>query len=252
MSKALLEMKNLYFQYGTETIFEDLSLHINKEEFVSVIGPSGSGKTTLFRLITGLEFPQQGKVLLQGSAVTSAGGKIGYMPQRDQLMPWRTILENAVLPLELQGVKRKDAYEKALPLLASFGLEGTENSYPGELSGGMRQRVSFLRAYLTGAEVLLLDEPFSALDAITRLSMQEWLVGQWVKWKKTIIFITHDLDEALFLSDRIFVTSSPPMTALRELKIPLERPRTMEDLNDPALLKMKQELLRQFRAEGVL
>lgn len=174
------------------------------------------------------------------------------MPQRDQLMPWRTILDNAVLPLELQGVKRKEAYEKALPLLTSFGLEGTESAYPGELSGGMRQRVSFLRAYLTGADVLLLDEPFSALDAITRLSMQEWLMEQWAKWKKTIIFITHDLDEALFLSDRVFVTSRPPMTELKELEISMERPRTMEDLNDPSLLKVKRELLRQFRAEGVL
>ncbi|SDO48863.1 putative hydroxymethylpyrimidine transport system ATP-binding protein [Alkalicoccus daliensis] len=245
-------MKNLHFQYGKEAIFEDLSLQVNQEEFVSVIGPSGSGKTTLFRLITGLEAPQQGEVLLQGKAVTSAGGRIGYMPQRDQLMPWRTILENVILPLELQGIRKKEACEKALPLLASFGLEGTEHSYPGELSGGMRQRVSFLRAYLTGAEVLLLDEPFSALDAITRLSMQEWLTAQWTKWKKTIIFITHDLDEALFLSDRVFVTSTPPMTSLKELQIPLARPRTMEDVNDPSLLQVKRELLRQFRAEGVL
>lgn len=252
MHKPLLEMNHLHFQYGKEIIFEDLSLHVNKEEFVSVIGPSGSGKTTLFRLITGLESPQQGNVLLEGNAVTPAGGKIGYMPQHDQLMPWRTILQNAALPLELQGMKKRDAHEKVLPLLASFGLEGTELSYPGELSGGMRQRVSFLRAYLTGAEVLLLDEPFSALDAITRLSMQEWLVDQWTTWKKTIIFITHDLDEALFLSDRVFVTSRPPMSALRELHIPLARPRNMEDLNNSALLQIKQELLRQFRAEGVL
>lgn len=250
MNEALLKMQNVTFRYGTNPIFEDLSLHIKEKEFVSVIGPSGSGKTTLFRLITGLESPDQGKVLLGGSQVTAAEGKIGYMPQRDQLMPWRTILENVILPLELQGVKKKEAYETALPLLSSFGLEGTEHAYPGELSGGMRQRVSFLRAYLTGADVLLLDEPFSALDAITRLSMQEWLLEQWMKWKKTIIFITHDLDEALFLSDRVFVTTKPPMTSLQELDIPLGRPRTMEDLSQPALLNIKQELLQQFRAEG--
>ncbi len=211
MSKTAIEFKNVTFFYKNSTkaekgpILDNFSLKINDGEFVSIIGPSGSGKSTLFRLITGLEQPDSGEILINGSLYDSRFGETGYMPQQDLLMPWRTIAENAALPLELKGIKKDEALQQVLELLDEFGLKGTEHKYPGDLSGGMRQRVSFLRAVLSGSNALLLDEPFSALDAITRLSMQEWLLDQWEKRKKTVLFVTHDVNEALFLSDRIFV-----------------------------------------------
>ncbi|WP_211655513.1 ABC transporter ATP-binding protein [Planococcus alpniumensis] len=251
MSKALLEVNNLNFHYGKEEIFKDLSFSIQNQEFISVVGPSGSGKTTLFRLLLGLEEPTKGDLLLRGQAIKLRDGNIGYVPQKDLLIPWRTIIDNVILPLELKGIHKKEAYKKAAPLFVSFGLDGTETLFPSMLSGGMKQRVSFMRAYLTGADILLLDEPFSALDAISRLAMQEWLLEQWKLLKKTIILITHDLDEALLMSDRIFVTTLPPMTKLKEVQISLSRPRTMEDvMNDSSLLSAKRELIQQFRKEG--
>lgn len=246
-----MEVNNLSFHYGKEEIFKDLSFSIQDQEFISVVGPSGSGKTTLFRLLLGLEEPTNGELLLRGEGIKLRDGNIGYVPQKDLLIPWRTIIDNVILPLELKGIQKKEAYEKATPLFASFGLDGTEQFFPSMLSGGMKQRVSFMRAYLTGADILLLDEPFSALDAISRLAMQEWLLEQWKSLKKTIVLITHDLDEALLMSDRIFVTALPPMTKLKEVQVSLSRPRTMEDvMKDSSLLSTKRELIQQFRKEG--
>ncbi|MDC6705813.1 ATP-binding cassette domain-containing protein, partial [Leclercia adecarboxylata] len=159
-----------------------------------IIGASGSGKSTIFRLITGLEQPTQGEIHLNGEMMEERLGRVGYMPQQDLLMPWRTIIDNAMLPLEIKGVPKKEAELQISKLLKDFGLKGVETAYPSDLSGGMKQRVSFLRTVLSGSNILLLDEPFSALDAITRLTMQEWLLEQWQKWKKTIVFITHDVD----------------------------------------------------------
>ncbi|KMY53414.1 ABC transporter ATP-binding protein [Bacillus sp. FJAT-27231] len=253
--KKVLEFQNMTFSYKdkqqTESIpiLQRVNTAIYDREFITIIGASGSGKSTLFRLITGLENPDEGHILLNGEAEEHRLGKVGYMPQQDLLMPWRTIQENAALPLELKRVPKEEAYKRVLPLLKEFGLEGMENRFPHELSGGMRQRVSFLRATLSGSNILLLDEPFSALDAITRLSMQEWLMEQWEKQKTTVVFITHDVNEALFLSDRIFVFGEKPIHTLQEVDVPLERPRSLKDLNQPSLIELKDQLLEQLRGK---
>lgn len=248
MRKPVLEFREVSFSYGGEKqILDQLDFTVYEHEFISIIGASGSGKSTMFRLITGLEKEESGAVFLNGEKQASRHGKTGYMPQQDLLMPWRTVMENAALPLELSGLKKKEAIQRILPLLEEFGLKGAEHKYPSELSGGMRQRVSFLRSILTGSNILLLDEPFSALDAITRLSMQEWLLDQWERRKKTILFITHDVNEALFLSDRIFVFQHAPVHHLQEVVVPLGRPRSLLDLNDPAVVKWKDTLIDQLR-----
>ncbi len=228
-------------------ILSQLSFAIKDGEFVSVIGPSGSGKSTLFRLISGLETQDEGKIFMNGEVVQNRLGHIGYMSQKDGLLPWLTVLENAALPLTLKRLYGKKAQKGVLEQLERFGLKGFERSYPHELSGGMRQRVSFLRALLSGSELLLLDEPFSALDAVTRMVMQEWLLEQWAAMKKTILFITHDVEEALFLSDRILVFSESPVNHLEEIVVPLTRPRTVADLKAPAFTELKERLLMDLK-----
>lgn len=176
------------------------------------------------------------------------------MPQQDLLLPWRTALDNALLPLELRGVARKEALGQVRSLFDEFGLAGTETLYPHQMSGGMRQRVSFLRAVvasgtLTGPPLILLDEPFSALDAITRIAMQEWLLEQWTKRKQTILLITHDVDEALFLSDRILVIEEQPVTQLTEIEVPLDRPRHLSDLEKREIVQLKYALLTKLKTK---
>ncbi|MCI2254972.1 ABC transporter ATP-binding protein [Domibacillus sp. PGB-M46] len=250
MRKPVLEFRDVSFSYGgKKPILDQLNMTVYDREFVTIIGASGSGKSTLFRLITGLEQEETGAVWLNGEQFKSRHGRTGYMPQQDLLMPWRTVLENASVPLELAGVSKREAAKRIIPLLDEFGLEGSADKYPSELSGGMRQRVSFLRSVLTGSNILLLDEPFSALDAITRLSMQEWLLDQWEQREKTILFITHDVNEALFLSDRIFIFRDTPVRTLEEVAVPLSRPRSQRDLNDPAVIKLKNDLIDQLRNE---
>lgn len=253
MSNSVLEFQKVNFQYESdktqsESILKNMSFHINDGEFISIIGPSGSGKSTIFRLITGLEQPNSGDILMNGEMTSDRLGSVGYMPQQDLLMPWRSIMDNAILPLEIKGIGKEEAQSRVSKLLVDFGLKGVENLFPGDLSGGMKQRVSFLRTILSGSNILLLDEPFSALDAITRLTMQEWLLEQWTKMEKTILFITHDVDEALFLSDRIFVTGQKPITTIQEVKVPLGRPRVLRDLGHPEVIELKEQLIGQLRA----
>jgi putative hydroxymethylpyrimidine transport system ATP-binding protein len=248
MRKPVLHFQDVSFSYGgKKPILDQLSMTVYDREFVTIIGASGSGKSTLFRLITGLEREETGAVWLNGEQFKSRHGRTGYMPQQDLLMPWRTVLENASVPLELAGVPKREAAKRIIPLLDEFGLKGSADKYPSELSGGMRQRVSFLRSVLTGSNILLLDEPFSALDAITRLSMQEWLLAQWEQREKTILFITHDVNEALFLSDRIFIFRDTPVRTLEEVAVPLDRPRSQRNLDDAAVIKLKNELIDQLR-----
>lgn len=253
MSKAVVKLSNVSFHYqnGLSTravpILENFDLDIYENEFVSIIGASGSGKSTLFRIITGLEQPEDGEVFINGLAHDTRLGLVGYMPQQDLLMPWRTILQNVALPLELKGMKPDAIEAEVLPLLEDFGLKGVERKYPADLSGGMKQRVSFLRTILTGSNVLLLDEPFSALDAITRLMMQEWLLDQWEKRRKTVLFITHDVNEALFLSDRIFVFKDTPTAKLEEVQVPLNRPRSFAELNSSEMINLREYLIDILR-----
>ncbi|BCD09734.1 ABC transporter ATP-binding protein [Bacillus cereus] len=244
-SKNILQFHNVSFHYDEKPIINELNASIQDKEFVSIIGPSGCGKSTLFRLITGLEEASTGQIEL----TETKSHPVGYMPQNDMLLPWRTIIENAALPLECQGVQKKEAQIKAKELLQKFGLQGYETKYPKDLSGGMRQRVSFIRTLLTGGEILLLDEPFSALDALTKASLQEWLFEQWKEWEKTILFITHDVEEALFLSNRIFVVENQPITTLTERIVPLDRNRTRKDLYKPEVLALKDELLSMLQRQ---
>ncbi|WP_299089383.1 ABC transporter ATP-binding protein [uncultured Metabacillus sp.] len=250
MSDPVLKFQHVTFRYdeAKTPILKDFDIQINEGEFVSIIGPSGSGKSTLFKLVTGLEHPTEGEIFLRNNLNSNRLGKVGYMPQQDLLLPWRTIVENAALPLEIKGVNKKEAHKRVLVLLEEFGLKGVEDCFPSDLSGGMRQRVSFLRTILSGAEVLLLDEPFSALDAITRISLQEWLLSQWEKRRETILFITHDVNEALFLSDRIFIFKDVPSSELEVIKVPLDRPRDLKDLNKPEVIELKDYLIDQLRA----
>ncbi|MBE7104706.1 ABC transporter ATP-binding protein [Bacillus cereus] len=244
-SKNILQFHNVSFHYDEKPIIDELNASIQDKEFVSIIGPSGCGKSTLFRLITGLEEASTGQIEL----TETKSHPVGYMPQKDMLLPWRTIIENAALPLECQGVQKKEAQVKAKELLHKFGLQGYEKKFPKDLSGGMRQRVSFIRTLLTGGEILLLDEPFSALDALTKASLQEWLFEQWKEWEKTILFITHDVEEALFLSNRILVVENQPIATLTERIVPLDRNRTRKDLYKPEVLALKEELLSMLQRQ---
>lgn len=259
--RLALEVQGLSYQFAPgKPLFDSLSFAVRKGEFVSLLAPSGLGKTTLFRLIAGLLEPEEGAVILangsavpahsRGKAASQRLGRIGYMPQRDCLMPWRSVWENGALGLEVAGVSKAEAKRKVLGMLPAFGLEGTENRLPAELSGGMRQRVSFLRTLLMGQEVLLLDEPFSALDAITRVDMQEWLLEVWEKISSTILFITHDVDEALFLSDRILVAYESPVRSMQEFIVPLSRPRSYDAVLEPDVAAVKKDILRLLRRDS--
>ncbi|MBI6871917.1 ABC transporter ATP-binding protein [Clostridium aciditolerans] len=245
----MLKFFNVNFKYKNDSklLIDSLNFHVNRGEFISIIGPSGCGKSTIFRLISRLEKSSDGDIYINDKNVNDIDSPIGYMPQSDLLIPWRTILENACLPLEVGGRKQKNAKKKAEEFLEAFGLDSYKDKYPKDLSGGMKQRVSFIRTLLTGAEVMLLDEPFSALDAITKISMQEWLLNQWSKFNKTILFITHDVEEALFLSNKIFVVSEKPINKLKEVIVPVGYPRDRHMLSRPEILSIKEELVNELK-----
>ena len=227
-----------------------VNLSAREGEFVSIIGPSGCGKSTLFNIFSGVLKPDEGHVYIHDQAVGGRVGFTGYMPQKDLLLPWRTVLDNVILGPEVAGVPKQDALEEALPLLREFGLAGFESAYPHTLSGGMRQRVAFLRTVLYGKDILLLDEPFGALDAMTRSAMQEWLLGVWQRMRQTIIFVTHDVEEAVLLSDRVYVMTARPGQIRKEIAVDLPRPRTYEMLADRRFLDHKLELLQALREES--
>ena len=248
----MLRFENVSFRYGGEPpILENLSFHINKGEFVSIIGPSGCGKSTIFRLISRLLTPQAGEILVNGRRIEGQKNYCGYMPQHDLLFPWRTVEENVRLPLEIQGsLSKAEMAERTAQALETVGLAGWGKKSPSELSGGMRQRAAFARTVLTGSELLLLDEPFSALDYLTRISMREWLLDQWQREKKTVLFITHDVEEAVFLSGRVLAAEENPIARLSEAVVPLGYPRTTEAMKEPAVLDLKEQLIGRLRRGG--
>lgn len=227
----------------TVQALEDVSFRVMPDEFVTIIGPSGSGKSTLFNLIVGLLEPDTGEICLDGDRCTLRAGRVGYMPQRDLLLPWRTVLDNVILAQELRGAARGAAQARARELLPLFGLEDFASSYPSALSGGMRQRAALLRTILTDRDVLLLDEPFGALDALTRRELQDWLLGLWDRFNRTIVFITHDVEEALYLGDRVLVLSSRPGQIIKELGVALPRPRRQGMIAHPDFGRQMAELL---------
>ena len=231
-------------------MLRELSFQVKDGEFVSVIGHSGCGKSTIFRLVNRLLEPQGGKIFVDGKNIRTLKNYCGYMPQQDLLFPWRTVADNVRLPLEIRGgMSKAEMNEKVQSTLQTVGLGNWGKKSPSELSGGMRQRAAFARTVLTGSDLLLLDEPFSALDYLTRLNMREWLLEQWEKEQKTVLFITHDVEEALFLSSRILVVEDTPITHLRSIEVPAEYPRNMEMLRNPEILQLKEELIGLLRRE---
>ena len=236
----MLELRHVSKSFGNKQVLQEISLHVANGEFVSVIGPSGSGKSTMFRLIGGLLQPDAGEIYLSGENITNKRGFISYMPQQASLFPWRTIIENVLVGQELQG--KKD-YERAEAMLERAGLGDVIHAYPHELSGGMKQRVAFIRALLSPQSLMLLDEPFSALDEFTRTDMQKWLLSIWEDDEQSILFITHNIDEALFLSDKIIILSVNPAEIKEVIEVPFKRPRDEELLLSEEFLQWKRKIM---------
>jgi NitT/TauT family transport system ATP-binding protein len=229
------------------TALAGLDLTVRDGEVVAVVGPSGCGKTTLLELVAGLQEPDEGRVTVAGTADRLAA--CAFMPQHDLLLPWRDAVGNAALALECAGVPRAEARRRAAPLFERFGLAEFERARPAELSGGMRQRVAFLRTLLTNRPVLLLDEPFGALDSITRGSMQDWLLGALAEEPRTVVLVTHDVDEALLLADRVAILSSRPGRVRAELPVDIPRPRRRRELvTAPAFVELKARALEALEA----
>ena len=231
---------------------EDISLRIATTRFVSIIGPSGCGKSTLFNIIAGLTRPTAGAVLLDGYEITGMVGFVGYMLQKDLLLPWRTVLDNVILGMELQRIPKPVARQRALPYLNRYGLGGFERRYPAVLSGGMRQRAALLRTLLYDSEMILLDEPFGALDAQTRAHMQQWLLQIWADFQKTVVFVSHDVDEAVYLSDEIFVMSARPGRIKETITVPLGRPRSPAIIHDGKFIDIKRRCLELLGQDKII
>ena len=247
-----LEFEHVSYQYPSEDfdIIDDLSFSVEPGSFHCIIGVSGCGKSTIFRMTNGLLQPKSGTIRVGGRPIGEQKHYCGYMPQKDLLFPWRTIGENLALPLEIMGGHSKAEQRELIDdALADVGLEGCRDKMPDELSGGMRQRAAFARTMLTGSDLLLLDEPFSALDFLTRISMQEWLLGQWEKHKKTILFITHDVEEAVFLSGSVLSVTSTPIHILTEVPVPAAYPRTRECLTHPDMVALREDLIDVLRKQ---
>lgn len=211
-----VEIENLDIQFNEKPVLTGFNLSVSAGEFVTVLGHSGSGKTTLLNIIAGTVRPDKGQVSIDGKPVIKISNHVAYMPQDDLLLPWKNILDNVTLYAKINGDLKSDQ-DKALAQMEVFGLKGYEYSYPIELSGGMRQRAAFLRTALCGADIMLLDEPFASLDVMTRKEMQQWLVRMRTQLEKTVLMVTHDIDEALLLSDRIIVISGNPACITKEI-----------------------------------
>lgn len=238
-----LTVKNVSKSYDGRKIIKNISLTLHQGELVSILGVSGGGKTTLFNVISGLTKPDEGQVFLDGEEITGKPGRISYMLQKDLLLPYRTIEDNVALPLMIRGMKKKEARVKAAPYFAEFGLEGTQKQYPRQLSGGMRQRAALMRTYMFSQNVALLDEPFSALDTITKGSMHTWYLDIMEKIRLSTLFITHDIDEAILLSDRICLLTGKPGQITEEIVIREPRPRRKDFNLTEEFLDYKKEIL---------
>ena len=238
-----LEVKNVSKRFDGKPVLQDISIELHRGELVCLLGVSGGGKTTLFNVISGLLAPDRGEVLLDGEDITNRPGRISYMLQKDLLLPYRTIEDNVALPLLLKGVGKKQARMQVSPMFARFGLEGTQKKYPAQLSGGMRQRAALLRTYMFSQDVALLDEPFSALDTLTKGSIHRWYLDVMEKIQLSTLFITHDVDEAILLSDRIYLLSGSPGRITGEIVIREPRPRPGDFNLRPEFLEYKKRIL---------
>jgi NitT/TauT family transport system ATP-binding protein len=253
-ARFLLDMRAITKSFGSVTALRDFGVTVAPGEFVTVVGPSGCGKSTLFNIVAGLDEPDAGGVLrFEGRSCHAADllGRVSFMPQRDLLLPWRNVVDNAILAMEIEGTPRQQARAQALAMLPEFGLTGFAAHYPHQLSGGMRQRVALMRTFLFRRELMLLDEPFGALDALTRAMMQRWLLDLWQKHRRTILFITHDVDEAIFLGDRVLVMTARPGRVKLEQAVDLPRPRPPEIVTSAAFIRLKRTLLAAIEEESM-
>jgi ABC-type nitrate/sulfonate/bicarbonate transport system ATPase subunit len=238
-----LDLRGVGKSFGALEVLRDLELAVRPGEFAAVIGPSGSGKSTLFDIVSGLETPTSGEV--------RTDGQVAYMPQKDLLFPWRTVLDNTALGLEAQGVRRKEARRRADALFPAFGLDGFQSSYPFQLSGGMRQRAALLRTVVLERPVLLLDEPFGALDSLTRTEMQLWLADMWQRYQWTVVLVTHDIREAVLLADTVHVLSPRPASVAERIEVPLPRPREVDALTEPEFAAVERLVLDALQNRAV-
>lgn len=242
-----LEVRGVSVSFDGRKVLEDVSVTLRKGELVCLLGVSGGGKTTLFNVISGLLKPDAGQVLLDGEDITGKPGHISYMLQKDLLLPYRTIEDNVALPLLLRGVKKREARKQASALFEEFGLGGTEKLWPSQLSGGMRQRAALLRTYLFSQDVALLDEPFSALDTLTKSAIHRWYLDVMERIHLSTLFITHDMDEAVLLSDRIYLLTGQPGRITSEIVVEEPRPRRQDFNLSPEFLQYKRQVQEQLQ-----
>lgn len=238
-----LEVRNVSMAFGRETILKDISIHVDEGELISLLGVSGSGKTTLFHCIAGLYQPTAGRILLDGEDITGTTGRISYMLQKDLMLPHYTMEDNVALPLVIRGRKRRDARAEVQQYFARFGLEGTQKKYPRQLSGGMRQRAALLRTYLFSDNMALLDEPFSALDTITKGAVHDWYLDVMQKIRLSTLFITHDIDEAILLSDRVYILTGRPGQIRDEILIRTPRGERDQFALSEEFLEYKKQIV---------
>ena len=240
----VLRVEQVTKEYNHKNIIEGIDIHLNQGEFVSILGPSGCGKSTLFNVIAGLLEPEHGKVFVNDVDVTGKTGIVSYMYQKDLLLPWRDVIDNGILPLEIRGMKKDEARKKVIEMLPVFGLQDHGGKYPNQLSGGMKQRVSLLRTYMFSKEIMLLDEPFGGLDAITRLKMQKYLLEILKNIHGSVLFITHDIDEAIFLSNRIYIINGFPAHIVEELRVPVKSSDTQDAMDTNEFRELRARILK--------
>lgn len=241
-----LEIIKLNKSYENQNILRNISLKVYQNEFVSILGTSGCGKSTIFNIIAGITIPNSGNVIIDGVDTTGETGVASYMHQKDLLLPWMKIIDNAALPLIIKGIKKEEAKQTVLKYFEAFGLSGCEKKYPKMLSGGMRQRAALLRTYMFSNNLMLLDEPFGALDAITRSKMQYWLQDMASNLKTTIVFITHDIEEAILLSNRIYILSGTPATVKTEVLVELPKARTKDIITSVEFNEIKKTIINDL------
>ncbi|MGC8627881.1 MAG: ABC transporter ATP-binding protein [Acidimicrobiales bacterium] len=251
-AQAKLQLRQVYKSYQTDQgvlrVLAGVDMVACDGEFVSVIGPSGCGKSTLLEVVANLQVPDQGEVLVDGSPPTKT--MCAYMPQKDMLFPWRRVIDNITLGLEVSGASRREAREQVAPLLKAFGLAGFEQSYPFQLSGGMRQRAALLRTVVQQRALMLLDEPLGALDSLTRTDMQLWLESVWERYRWTVVLVTHDIREAVYLSDTVYVLSPRPARVVARVEVNLPRPRSLELIASAEAARLEMHILSSLHRQS--
>ncbi|MEN3259580.1 ABC transporter ATP-binding protein [Sodalis endosymbiont of Spalangia cameroni] len=243
MSAVKLALRQVCRSFGALTALAPTDLDVRQGEFICLVGPSGCGKSTLFNVISGVLAPDSGQILIDGREVTGSSGHVGYMLQKDLLLPWKTVIDNIVLGAVINGGASRAQRAQGVALARRYGLGEFINHYPAALSGGMRQRVALMRTLAMEHDIMLLDEPFGALDSQTRLAMQQWLLQVWSEQRRTVVFITHDIDEAIMLADRVVVMTPRPGRIRAILPVPVPRPRTLATLTDPRFIALKGQIL---------